>query len=351
MSRTRLAVLFGGASSEHEISIRSATSVLSAACRERFAPFPVGVRRDGQWRYSDDPDANLQTVLDEGRPVEDLRALGPDIVFPVLHGRHGEDGALQGLLEMWGLPYVGSGVLASALCMDKVAQKQLIAAAAPGIPLLPWRFVDLRHQDRATIAQTLERAGDELGFPCFCKPANLGSSVGVSKCGNQDELRAALDLALRYDPKVVLERGIDAREIELAVLGSGDADTIVSAPGEIELPRGTWYDYESKYLRDVATYHLPAQLSAEEQRELQTLSLEAFRAAGCEGLARVDFLVDRRTQTPYLNEINTMPGFTSISMYPKLMEHTSVSYRELVTRLCDLGMRRHAAARGLSLVR
>lgn len=342
MSRQRLVILFGGASSEHEVSIRSATSVLAAVDTDRFEPIPVGIRRDLQWRHGT-MGTPLQTILDAGTPLADLRELAPDVVFPVLHGPMGEDGTLQGLLEFWRIPYVGCGVLASAVCMDKAVQKQVIAAAAPEIPLVPWIAIDRQRQDAAAQQAATERIARELGFPCFCKPANLGSSVGISKCADVGELRQALDLAARYDPKIVVERGIDAREIEVAVLGNGGPETVTSAPGEIELPPGVWYDYGNKYVTDVATYHIPAALPAQTLQRVQELALLAFRATGCEGLARVDFLVDRQTHTPYLNELNTMPGFTSISMYPKLMEHAAIGFRELVSRLCELAQARFAA--------
>jgi len=342
MSRQRLVVLFGGASSEHEVSIRSAASVLAAVDRARFEPIPVGITRDLQWRHGA-PDTPLPTILASGTPLVDLRELAPDVVFPVLHGPMGEDGTLQGLLEFQRIPYVGCGVLASAVCMDKVAQKQLIAAAAPEIPLVPWVAIDRQRQGAAALEAATQRIVTELGFPCFCKPANLGSSVGISKCANPEELRQALDLAARYDPKIVVERGVDAREIEVAVLGNGGPETVTSAPGEIELPPGVWYDYANKYVADVATYHIPAALPARTLERLQELALLAFRATGCEGLARVDFLVDRHTNVPYLNVLNTMPGFTSISMYPKLMEHAAIGFRELVTRLCELAQARFAA--------
>lgn len=305
----------------------------------------VGIGRDHQWRTGPET-ADLATLIRDGDVVSDLRALAPDVVFPVLHGPFGEDGTLQGLLEQWRLPYVGSGVLASAVCMDKAAQKQLIAAAAPEIPLVPWVLLDRQRQSTDAFEAALERVVHELGFPCFCKPANLGSSVGVSKCEDLASLRTAVEFAARFDPKIVVERGVDARELEVAILGNGGPETVVSAPGEIELPPGTWYDYASKYVDDVATYHLPAALPAGTHRRLQELALLAFRATGCEGLARVDFLLDRRTQTPYLNELNTLPGFTAISMYPKLMEHASIGRTELVTRLCDLARARYAAAAG-----
>jgi D-alanine--D-alanine ligase len=344
MPRQRLVVLFGGTSSEHEVSLRSARSVLDAVDLDRFEPIPVAIRRDRGWRTGT-PDEELANIVASGTEITDLRALAPDLVFPVLHGPNGEDGTIQGLLEILGLPYVGSGVLASAICMDKAICKRVVARAAPEIPLVPWIEIDMRTAD---LDETIERVGDELGWPCFSKPANLGSSVGVAKCPDANALRQAIELAARYDHKVIIEQAIDAREIELAVLGNGDAGTRVSQPGEIVLPEGTWYDYETKYIKDVARYDIPAQLTPHVTEIICAHALQAFRVLECSGLARVDFLLDRRSGTAYLNEPNTMPGFTSISMYPKLMAASGVSYRELVTRLCDLGLSRHAARAQLS---
>ncbi len=346
MSVTRLLLVYGGASSEHEISIRSARSILDAIDRDRFVPIPLAIARDGSWRTGP-VDADLATLVTEGERVTDLRTLGADLVFPALHGPFGEDGTIQGLLEIYGLPYVGSGVLASALCMDKIAQKQLVAAAAPQVPLVPWCEVtvaQLRPQAReATAARVLQ----VCGTPCFVKPANLGSSVGVVKVESPEALGDALTEAAQYDHRIIVEGGVDAREIELAVLGNGDEATVVSPPGEIELPPGVWYDYETKYEKDVATYHIPASLPDDVARTLQAHARQAFVSCGCKGLARIDFFVERGTGRVFLNELNTMPGFTSISMYPKLMAHAGVPYRELITRLCDLAIEHHSARRKL----
>jgi D-alanine-D-alanine ligase len=346
MAPTRLLLAYGGASSEHEVSIRSARSILDAIDRERFDPIPLAVRRDGGWRTGCAGD-DLATLGETGQPVADLRALAVDLVFPALHGPYGEDGTFQGMLEIYGLPYVGSGVLASALCMDKIAQKQLVAAAAPDVPLVPWCEVTVAQLADGERARTAARVLEVCGVPCFVKPANLGSSVGVVKVERAEDLPAALAAAARYDHRVIVEAGIDAREIELAVLGNGDAETIVSPPGEIELPPGVWYDYETKYEKDVATYHIPAQLPAEVASALQHAARRAFVATGCKGLARIDFFVERGTDRVFLNELNTMPGFTSISMYPKLMANAGVPYRQLITRLCELAVAHHATRRTL----
>lgn len=341
MPRTRVVLLFGGASSEHEISLRSAASVLAAIDRTRYEPMLVGIARDGTWRHGA-LERDLADIVAHGEVVSHLASLRPDLVFPVLHGPHGEDGTMQGLLEIAGVAYVGSGVLASALCMDKVAQKHLVASAAPQIPLVPWRAIDGRTVgETAEVAAFTERVVADLGLPCFVKPANLGSSVGVEKVTRAEDLAGALGRAARYDHTVVVERGIDAREIEIAVLGDGGPDTMTSLPGEIVLPPGVWYDYETKYIKDVATVAIPAALDDAVAATIRTTALAAFRATGCHGLARIDFLLERGTGRAYLNELNTMPGFTSISMYPKLMAHAGVDYPELIHRLCELGLARH----------
>lgn len=341
MSRTRLAVLFGGTSSEHEISLRSATSVLEAIDQTRYEVLPIGIARDRTWRLGTTGQP-LTDIVASGEPLPDLRALAPDLAFGVLHGPNGEDGTIQGLLELWGIPYVGSGVLASAMCMDKAIQKHVIAATAPSVPLCPWLEFDARTMENdATLAAAVERTRETLGYPCFTKPANLGSSVGVEKCTSDDELGAALRNAAAFDPKVVIEAGVDAREVEVAVLGNGGPETLVSEPGEIVLPPGTWYDYASKYLDDVAEYHIPATLPPNVAAQIKAHAATAFAAMGCTGLARIDFLLDRATGVPYLNELNTMPGFTSISMYPKLMAAAGVDYPALIDRLCSLALQRH----------
>jgi D-alanine-D-alanine ligase len=356
MSTTRLLVAFGGASSEHEVSLRSAASVLGAVDRRRWDPVALGIARDGTWRTGPLPEAptpaQLAEIVAAGRVVPDLRQLAVELVFPVLHGPYGEDGTIQGLLEILGLPYVGSGVLASALCMDKVACKHLMAAAAPEVPLVPWRELSAHSLDgEAGMARAVEEIRDALGFPCFVKPVNLGSSVGVSRVGHVDELAAALRAAARYDHRVIVERGIEARELEIAVLGNGGPETRLSAPGEIGLPPGAWYDYDTKYVSDVATLHIPAALPDDVVEAIRRSALRAFQVTGCKGLARIDFLLCRKTGTPYLNELNTMPGFTSISMYPKLMAHAGVSYGELVTALCELALVHHRVRRELSNLR
>lgn len=338
----RLALIYGGRSSEHEISIRSATEVLTAIDRSRFEPVAIAVTRTGEFRTGA-LDRSLAEIVEQGEPVEDLRELlrSCACAFPLLHGPFGEDGTFQGLFEVYGVPYVGSGVLASALCMDKGAFKHHVAAAPYDIPVTPGVSIDVVLEGEVHALARARAAALELGFPVFIKPANQGSSVGVSRADDMQQLDDALELALCYDSKVIIERGLDAREIELAVLGDGGPETIVSQPGEIILPKGQWYTYENKYLDDIATYAIPVELPAETTELLQMLALRAFRATRCTGLARIDFLVERGSLVPWLNEVNTMPGFTTISMYPKMMGQAGIGYRELITRLVELGIAAH----------
>jgi D-alanine--D-alanine ligase len=352
MTKQRLALIYGGRSSEHEVSIRSATEVLAAIDRERFEPVPIAVTREGRFKTGD-PSKGLTELMRAGEAVDELGALlrSCACVFPLLHGPHGEDGTVQGLFEVFGVPYVGSGVLASSLCMDKGAFKHHVAAAPYNIPVTPGVSLDLIVEGREHAFARAHGAARELGYPIFVKPANQGSSVGVSRADDQAQLDAGLVLALRYDTKIIVERGLDAREIELAVLGDGGPDTIVSAPGEIILPKGQWYTYESKYLDEVATYAIPAELPAATAELLQVLALEAFRATRCAGLARVDFLVERGSLTPWLNEVNTMPGFTSISMYPKMIGAAGIGYTQLITRLVELGLAGHEQRASLATLR
>jgi len=351
-SKQRLALVFGGRSSEHEVSIRSATEVLAAVDRERFEPVPVAVTREGALRTGSAA-RPLAEIVAAGEPVTELGALlgSCACVFPLLHGPFGEDGTIQGLLEVFDLPYVGSGVLASSLCMDKAAFKHHVAPPPYAIPVTPGVCIDVVLEGRAQALARGRASVEELGFPVFVKPANQGSSVGVSRARERAELDAALELALRYDTRVIVERGLDAREIELAVLGDGGPETMVSLPGEIVLPTGQWYTYDNKYVDDVASYSIPVELPPDTTAQLRELALRAFRATRCAGLARVDFFVERGTLRPYLNEVNTLPGFTSISMYPKLMADAGVPYADLISRLVDLGIAAHARRKQLSVVR
>ncbi len=316
--KLRVAVIYGGRSGEHEVSIRSAESIIHALDTEKYEVLRYLIAKDGRWQP--------RPILPEPGANE-----GVDVVFPVLHGTFGEDGTVQGLIELADLPYVGAGVLASSVSMDKEFTKRVCRER--GLPVVEYIVAE-----RSGLKDAACKA--PFGFPMFVKPANLGSSVGVSKVRSCEELRAALDLAARYDRKIIVERGIIGRELECAVLGNEAPEA--SLPCEI-FPSREFYDYEDKYILDKAQFSLPAELTEEQTAELRRLAVECFRATGCEGMARVDFLLETATGNLYINEINTIPGFTSISMYPKMWEHMGVSYPALVDRLIGLALERHQA--------
>jgi D-alanine-D-alanine ligase len=350
VKKLRVGIVYGGRSGEHEISVTSAGSIFKHIDRQRYEPVAIRIEKDGRWTLPDQPPMALTAAevikqaktgslksqsLGGGEPAM-LIALNLDVVFPVLHGPYGEDGTIQGLLELANLPYVGAGVLASAAGMDKAAMKTMFAARA--LPVGVWRaFVRPEwERDRARVQQDLET----LRYPMFVKPANLGSSVGISKVKARADLVPAIETALEYDRKVIVEAAVpNPREIECAVLGNDDPQA--SLPGEI-IPSREFYDYEAKYIDDDSKTVIPAELPADVVRTVQRLSIEAFCSIDCTGLARVDFLLSRDTGEIVLNEINTMPGFTSISMYSKMWEATGVAYAELVHRLIQLGIERHA---------
>ncbi len=314
--KTRVAVIKGGRSGEHEISLRSAKSIVEALDRDRYEVVEFFINPDGKWSPS--------PVLPEpgGNP-------GIDVVFPVLHGTFGEDGTMQGLLELADLPYVGPGVLASSVSMDKDMMKRVCRER--GLPVVDYVTLYRSNLDAAEACRKLD-------FPMFVKPANLGSSVGISKCRNCQELKAALAVAAEFDSKVIIERGITGREFECAVMGN--EEPAASMPCEI-LPSHEFYDYEDKYLLDAAVIELPAKLPAEKTAELRGLAAAAYRAVECEGMARVDFLLEAATGRLFINEVNTIPGFTSISMFPKMWEHSGLPFSKLVDRLIDLALERH----------
>jgi D-alanine-D-alanine ligase len=357
--KIRVGLLFGGRSSEHEISIRSAHYVASVFDRRRFEIVPIGIDRDGRWHLHsqesfrrtelDAAGENAPTIVPapaagacrliaenaSHRPIVDL-----DVVFPVLHGPYGEDGTMQGLLELLDVPYVGAGVTGSAIGMDKDVQKRLLAEA--GLPIVPFRVVS-EH------AWLRERAGVQarcmdLGLPLFVKPANMGSSVGIGKALSVEDLDAAIECAFRYDAKVVIEKGMDAREIECAILGNDEPRA--SVLGEI-VPEAEFYSYEAKYAPgSTARLLIPAPLPAALGRSVQDLAVQAFRVLECAGMARVDFFVERGSDRVYVNELNTIPGFTSISMYPKLWEASGLNGEELTAELIRLAFeRRESRAR------
>jgi D-alanine-D-alanine ligase len=344
-ARLKVALVFGGRSGEHEVSLRSAASV-AAGPAPRHRVRPVLIDHDGRWFLQPGPDPRPgggEPVFLAGVPSDEGRlrrlhdaasAFRPDVYFPVLHGPYGEDGTLQGLLELAGVVYVGSGVAASASGMDKELMKGLFAAA--GIPQTAYRVV----RDRPAEREAARRLPAELGLPLFVKPANMGSSVAVSKVKREDELDRALDLALAYDRKAVVEAGVDAREIEVSIAGNEEPEA--SLPGEI-VPDREFYDYDSKYSDGSRTeLRVPAPLTPEQTAEVRALGVRAFRAVDACGYARVDLLMDRTSGRLHVNEINTIPGFTSISMFPKMWEATGLPFAALLDRLLDLARERHA---------
>jgi D-alanine-D-alanine ligase len=392
MKKLRVGILFGGRSGEHEISLLSAASVFKAIDQSKYEVVPIGITKEGKWLTSSaaerllggnfadnsadkgvratpgklragDPDAtSAAAVLQNGEAVvvppephtagltpfqTDMparraadRAINVDIIFPVLHGTFGEDGTIQGLLELADIPYVGAGVLGSAAGMDKDIMKSLFRAA--GIPIVKHVTV-LRSQWESSPKKVQKLVESKLKYPVFVKPANLGSSVGISKARNTKELGPAIAEAARFDRKIVIEEGVGgkknkAREIECSVLGNDNP--AASVPGEI-VPSTEFYDYAAKYLDEGSQLIIPAKLTKVESKRIQELAIAAFRAVDCSGLSRVDFLMDPKSRKIYLNEINTMPGFTSISMYPKLWAASGVAYPELIERLIKLGLERH----------
>ncbi len=357
--KIRVAVLFGGQSGEHDVSLRSAQTVMGALDPDKYEVVPVGITREGRWLTADDPMRRLtassplfalgagEEGAGVGGDVIDGEAAVPatlpavlggdvDVVFPVLHGPRGEDGTVQGMLELVGVPYVGAGVLGSAVAMDKAMAKTILAQA--GLPQVPWRTVARKDWEREPEAVTAGIA-QLIGFPCFVKPANMGSSVGIAKVHDAGELPGAMAAAGQYDRKIVVERGVDAREFEVAVLGNDEP--MASVAGEI-VPANEFYDYDAKYLDDRSELIIPAELEGKDLVLLQDLALDAFRALDLEGMARVDFFWERETDHIYINEVNTIPGFTSISMYPKLWQASGVPLPELVDRLIALALERHA---------
>jgi D-alanine-D-alanine ligase len=385
MKKIRVGILFGGRSGEHEISLLSAASVFEAIDKDKYEVVPIGITKEGRWVTAADAERLLQgkegkhlragdpeatpgaAVLAKGEsvvvPPEPQRhgamtpfetdasshsltrraadrAIDVDVIFPVLHGTFGEDGTIQGLLELADMPYVGAGVLGSAAGMDKDIMKALFRAA--GLPIVKHVTV-LRSEWEANPKKVQKLVESKLKYPVFVKPANLGSSVGISKAHNRKELGPAIEEAAKFDRKIVIEQGVGggkqkAREIECSVLGNDEPEA--SLPGEI-VPSTEFYDYNAKYLDEGSQLIIPAKLSKSETKEVQRLAIGAFKAVDCSGLARVDFLMEPKSGKIYLNEINTMPGFTAISMYPKLWAASGVSYSDLIGRLIQLGLDRH----------
>jgi D-alanine-D-alanine ligase len=332
-------LLFGGRSAEHEVSILSARSV-AAAAPARVQITPICIAKDGRF-IGPERSARILAGDESSAAGEDgfsfeswSQETRPDLVFPLVHGTLGEDGTLQGYLEILGLPYAGSGVTASAVGMDKGQMKFAFAAAK--LPIVDHVQI-LEHDWQSERSILLRTVNNALRLPYFVKPANSGSSVGVTKVKSEDDLAAAIELALRFDEKVLIERGIDAREIEVAILGNDNAEASVT--GEV-VAGHDFYDYEDKYIDDKTEFFIPAKLPKERTDELRRMAVTAFKAVGASGFARVDFFLERGTSRLFLNEINTIPGFTRISMYPKLWEATEMKYPRLIERIIELGIER-----------
>jgi D-alanine-D-alanine ligase len=353
-------VIFGGRSGEHEVSLASARAVVETLRGSgRYEVLPVGITREGRWVSSGDPMRELESrawklagsshagsskgvaeqlaaPVSEKLPV-DLDAA--DVVFPVLHGPFGEDGTIQGLLEVAGVPYVGSGVLASAAGMDKVTMKKIFAFH--GLPQVDWLGLTRKawEGDRGSRIHEIETS---LGYPCFVKPSNLGSSVGINRATDAGELESALDAAAALDRRLIVEAGVDAREIEFSVLGNEEAD--VSVPGEIFVPEHEFYDYEAKYTEGGMQLHAPARIPDQTAEELRRVARVAYNSIDAAGMARVDFFLERDSGRLLLNEINTIPGFTPTSVYPKLWDASGLPYEQLLDRLIQLALERHGAS-------
>ena len=347
-------VVFGGRSGEHDVSLASARAIMAALQkRGRHEVVPVGITREGRWTSSGEPMHELESrskYLPDGSGL-DVPLSGPpasateklpaglgsvDVVFPVLHGPYGEDGTIQGMLELAGIPYVGSGVLGSAAGMDKPTMKKIFAHH--GLPQVEWVALTRKQweKDRENRIQEIESS---LGYPCFVKPANLGSSVGIGKAENTGELANALDAAARFDRRIIVEEGVDAREIEVSVLGNEDPE--VSVPGEIVIKKDGFYDYEAKYVEGGMELIAPAPIPGEITEEIRRIARTAYEAIDAAGMARVDFFLERGTDRLLLNEINTIPGFTPTSVYAELWATSGLPYEELLDRLIQLALERH----------
>jgi D-alanine-D-alanine ligase len=348
--KLRVGVLFGGRSGEHEVSLASAASIVRGLDPNKYEAVPIGITKEGHWLIGASAQKMLPEVLKTGQRV--VMSADPsetallcldgssqrqklDVIFPVIHGTFGEDGTIQGLLELAGLPFVGAGVLGSAIGMDKDVAKRLMQVA--GIPVVPW--ITVLRADWERNPKEIRRAVEKkFTYPVFVKPATLGSSVGMTKVHSRAELGPALDLAAEFAMKILVERSVNAREIEVSVLGNHDPQA--SIPGEI-VPHREFYDYTAKYLEDGTQLLIPAKLKKSQIKKVQSLAVTAFKALELNGMARVDFFIEKRGGKIFLNELNTIPGFTSISMYPKLWEANGIPFRELISKLIDLALEQH----------
>lgn len=345
--KKRLGIVYGGKSAEHEVSLSTARAVMQAVDFEKYEVIPVYITYDGEWRKGQPLEQPVKTIEelrlkgdDSSKPdsIHDFLNGGagtPDVIFPLLHGTNGEDGTVQGLFEVINVPYVGNGVLASSAAMDKVVMKQLFTQA--GLEQVPYVHF-IRSNWKQNSDQLIEQMEQELEWPMFVKPANLGSSVGISKATDRDSLRVAVEFALKFDRKVIVEQGVTAREIELSVLGNDDP--ACSVPGEIK-PVTEFYDYEAKYKDGNTALVIPAEVPVDVTKTMEDMAIRAFKVLDCSGLVRADFFVTANDKV-LINEVNTMPGFTPTSMFPLLWQKTGVTYPELINELIELALERHA---------
>lgn len=356
MEKKTVAVLFGGKSSEYDVSLVSSAMIISNIPRDKYDVVTVGITRDGRWYlYEGDTELIKNGEWDKSDKItpavispdsathgllvleeSGVRAIRIDAVYPALHGKNGEDGTVQGLLDLAGIPYVGCGCASSAICMDKALTNTMLEFGGIAQAKFVWFYDSGWREEKDKYIKAIE---EELGYPCFVKPANAGSSVGISKCSNRAELEKAVVLACQHDPKIVVEEGIDGAEVEVAVMGNGEVT--VSTPGEV-VPAADWYDYDAKYNNAESKLYIPARFSDETIALIKERAAKAYRVLGCEGLSRIDFFVRRSDGEVLLNEPNTLPGFTPISMYPKLMEFDGLDNKALVSRLIELAIERAA---------
>lgn len=351
MMKLNIGLIFGGQSGEHEVSLASSSSIYKFMDKEKYNIYTIGITKDGRWLYYEGIQENIQNGkwIEEARenveinliPVgnkeiglkfEDGKIVKLDVLFPVLHGPYGEDGTIQGLFEISGIPYVGCGVLASSVGMDKLICKKVFSQA--NLPQVEYTYTT-KWEFNKNKDEEITKIESNLNYPIFVKPANLGSSVGISKANNREELINGIEEALKYDKRIVLEQGVNAKEIEVAVLGN--EEVYASIPGEI-VPAKEFYDYEDKYINGASKIIIPAPVDEDILGEIRKMAIEAFKSIDGSGLSRVDFFVEKNTNKIYINEINTMPGFTNISMYPKMWESTNLSYPKLIDKLIELAI-------------
>lgn len=351
MKKLNVALIFGGKSGEHEVSLSSTASIYKHIDKDKYNVFTIGITKDGRWMYYEGNEENIKNGewvnlanknveinlvpvgnREVGLVFEDGKVEKMDVLFPVLHGPYGEDGTIQGLFEISQIPYVGCGVLASSVGMDKLVCKKVFSQI--GLPQVDYTYTT-KWSFNKNEDQELNSIESKLKYPIFVKPANLGSSVGISKACNREELLKGINEALQFDSRVVLEQGVNAREIEVAVLGNDEVKASIA--GEIK-PAKDFYDYEDKYINGASTYDIPANISDEDMENIRQMAIEAFKGIDGKGLSRVDFFKDKETGEIFINEINTLPGFTNISMYPKMWEATGLEYSNLIDRLIDLAI-------------